>query len=132
MGIGMLVKTDKLSVFHPNTGKHAGTLTLTTTYKKDAQGNWQPPLTEWSWHGGAFGSQNGEAIWKIDNGAYFSLETTNFLQYPLILTNSRWVYAEEYRPWFRPGDTIRLHDGNFGKKRTTYFVWQCKIVISPG
>lgn len=128
----VLIKIDKLSVFHPNTDKHAGTLELSATYEKDAQGNWRPPLIEWKWQGGALGPQNGEALWRTDNGAYFSLESTGFLQYPLILTNSRWVHAEEYRPWFRHGDTIRLHDGNFGKSRTTYFVWQCKIITSAG
>lgn len=126
----VLEKVDKLSVFHPNTGKHAGTLTLTTTYEKDAQGNWRPPLTEWKWQGGALGPQNGRAFWKTDNGAYFSLESTGIPQVPLVMTNSRWAYAEEYRPWFRHGDTISLLDGNFGKKRTTYFVWDCKIIAS--
>ena len=128
----VLVKPDKLSVFHPNTGKHAGTLTLTATYEKDAKGDWRPPLIEWKWQGGALGPQNGRAFWKTDSGAYFSLETTNYPQYPLLLTNSRWNYAVEYRPWFRHGDTITLFDGNFGQDRTTYFAWQCTVMTSAG
>jgi hypothetical protein len=131
MGV-TLVKTDKLSVFHPNTGKHAGTLTLTATYEKDAKGDWRPPAIEWTWQGGALGPQNGDALWKTDNGAYFLLESTGVPQGSLVLTNSRWRYAVEYRPWFQRGDTIRLRDWNFGKNRTDPFIWECKIITSAG
>ena len=127
----MLIKTDKLSVFHPNTGKHAGTLELTATYQKDDQGNWRPPSIVWKWQGGALGPQNGEALWKTDKGPYFLLESTGVPQASLILLNSRWKYAEEYRPWFRsPGDQIQLLDWNFGAPRKDPFVWQCKVIVS--
>ena len=126
----MLVKTDKLNVFHPTTGKHAGTLVLTATYQKDDKGDWRKSPTEWKWQGGALGPQNGEALWRIDAGAYFLLESNGVPQYPLVLRNSRWNHAEEYRPWFRPGDQITLFDWNFGAHRKDPFVWECKLIVS--
>ncbi len=128
----VLIKTDALSVFHPNTSQHAGTLKLATTYDKDAQGKWRPPKIEWTWKGSAHGPLNGRAHWKTDNGAYFWLET-NILARVFALTNSRWNHVEEYRPWFQHSDTIKLLDWNFGKKeRSDPFSWQCKVVTSPG
>jgi hypothetical protein len=123
-------KIDKLNVFHPTTGKHAGTLQLTATYQQDDRGNWRRSGIAWTWQGGALGPQNGDALWKTDNGAYFLLESTGVPQQSMILRNSRWIHAEEYRPWFQPADQITLRDWNFGAPRKDPFVWECKVNIA--
>lgn len=120
-------RTDKLSVFHKITKKHAGTLVINEIkYSTGAVS------MDWDWTGGPQGKHSGTAQWHHENPVLF-LFSLSFAQARLV-SNPTWVGIARppMRPWFKWFETLELVDYEMKKEinpnYTPWFRWDLKII----
>jgi hypothetical protein len=122
----VVVKTDRLSVFHGVNGKRAGTLEVHETVEPN-----KAPAYTWTWRGGPIGPKNGVCHWDKENPALLLEETLS--RDILFLGNDAWIgrpRPPQFRPWFRPQDKLDLVDYAFMTRPNRPHVFRLKIITA--
>ncbi|MCC8985537.1 MAG: hypothetical protein V9H25_08145 [Candidatus Competibacter sp.] len=128
----VVVKADRISIFHGNNGKHAGTLELNEIINPGHAAQYK-----WFWNGGPLGPQSGSFSWDDDSGSLL-LSSPYFLpSYGRFLTNDAWRKADSKRPlgerpYFKWRDKIELIDPNFLSRPSYPHVFKCKLISAAG